>query len=126
MHPVKKHTRYFWILAVLLVVTILVNVSLGSVSIPLGDVISSLFGQGASKETWSFIITEYRVPKAITAILTGSALAVSGLLMQTLFRNPLAGPFVLGLSSVAKSMESGHCFCPGKFFGVAGCIGGNL
>ncbi len=52
--------------------------------------------------TWQIIITDYRLPKAITAILVGSGLGVSGLLMQTLFRNPLAGPFVLGISSGAS------------------------
>lgn len=102
MKPSQKHTVYLWILAIVLVFTFLINISLGSISIPLGDIISSLFGQGASKETWAFIVTEYRLPKGLTAILTGSALAVSGLLMQTLFRNPLAGPFVLGLSSGAS------------------------
>lgn len=56
-------------------------------------------GSKASKETWEYIILNYRLPKAITAILVGLGLSISGLLMQTLFRNPLAGPYVLGLSS---------------------------
>ncbi|SKB34710.1 iron complex transport system permease protein [Salegentibacter holothuriorum] len=78
------------------------NISLGSVNIPLKDVIASIFNLEVSKETWRYIIVEYRLPKAITAIITGSGLAISGLLMQTLFRNPLAGPYVLGLSSGAS------------------------
>lgn len=102
MNSTPKHITYFWVLTLVLVVAFLTNISLGSISIPLGEVLSAVLGQGASKETWAFIITEYRLPKAITAVLTGSALAVSGLLMQTLFRNPLAGPFVLGLSSGAS------------------------
>ena len=102
MQAKKKHILYFWLLAGLLVFALLLNVSLGSVAIPLEDVLRSISGQEATKETWQFIIAEYRLPKAITAMLTGSALAVSGLLMQTLFRNPLAGPFVLGLSSGAS------------------------
>ncbi|RDK87185.1 FecCD family ABC transporter permease [Marinirhabdus gelatinilytica] len=102
MQAQKKHILYFWLLAGLLVFALLLNVSLGSVAIPLEDVLRSISGQEATKETWQFIIAEYRLPKAITAMLTGSALAVSGLLMQTLFRNPLAGPFVLGLSSGAS------------------------
>ncbi|MCK5679073.1 MAG: iron ABC transporter permease, partial [Flavobacteriaceae bacterium] len=53
-------------------------------------------------ETWNYIILNYRIPKAITAVLVGSGLAISGLLMQTLFRNPLAGPYVLGISSGAS------------------------
>jgi len=63
------------------------------------EVFRSLFGGQASKETWDYIIINFRLPKAITAILVGIGLSVSGLLMQTLFRNPLAGPYVLGLSS---------------------------
>lgn len=78
------------------------NVSLGTVAIPFSEVLSGLFGGGTTKSSWEFIIVDYRLPKAITAILAGGGLAVSGLLMQTLFRNPLAGPFVLGLSSGAS------------------------
>ena len=55
-----------------------------------------------SKDSWKTIIQDYRIPKAITAVLVGSGLSISGLLMQTLFRNPLAGPFVLGISSGAS------------------------
>ncbi len=85
-----------------LLLSILVNISLGSVSIPFKDILWSLFGGDTEKESWAYIIQNFRVPKAITAILTGSGLALSGLLMQTLFRNPLAGPFVLGISSGAS------------------------
>ncbi|WP_074723543.1 iron ABC transporter permease [Flavobacterium frigoris] len=80
----------------------LINLSLGSVSIPLKEVFKSLFGGTTSKETWHYIIVNYRLPKAIAAILVGMGLSISGLLMQTLFRNPLAGPYVLGLSSGAS------------------------
>jgi iron complex transport system permease protein len=80
----------------------LINISLGSVSIPIKEVFNSLIGQIASKETWEYIIINYRLPKAIAAILVGMGLSISGLLMQTLFRNPLAGPYVLGLSSGAS------------------------
>lgn len=66
------------------------------------DVFNSLTGGNASKETWDYIIVNYRLPKAFTAILVGMGLSISGLLMQTLFRNPLAGPDVLGLSSGAS------------------------
>lgn len=77
----------------------LLNISLGQVAIPFKEVIKSIFGSHASKETWEYIIVNFRLPKAITAILVGIGLSISGLLMQTLFRNPLAGPYVLGLSS---------------------------
>lgn len=75
------------------------DISLGSVTIPVREIFKSLSGGTASKETWEYIIINYRLPKAITAVLVGMGLSVSGLLMQTLFRNPLAGPYVLGLSS---------------------------
>lgn len=79
-----------------------VNISLGSITIPFKEVITSLTGGQASKSTWEYIIINYRLPKAITAVLVGMGLSISGLLMQTLFRNPLAGPYVLGLSSGAS------------------------
>lgn len=79
-----------------------ISISLGSVTIPFKEVATSLFGGQASKSTWEYIIFNYRLPKAITAVLVGAGLSVSGLLMQTLFRNPLAGPYVLGLSSGAS------------------------
>lgn len=85
-----------------MVLLFVINISLGSVSIPLKEVFSSLTGGHASKETWQYIIINYRLPKAITAVLVGMGLSISGLLMQTLFRNPLAGPYVLGLSSGAS------------------------
>ena len=72
---------------------------MGQVAIPFKEVIKSLSGSHASKDTWEYIIMNFRLPKAITAILVGIGLSISGLLMQTLFRNPLAGPYVLGLSS---------------------------
>jgi iron complex transport system permease protein len=75
---------------------------MGAVAIPLKEVYNSLIGTGASKSSWEYIIMDYRLPKAIVAIVVGMGLAISGLLMQTLFRNPLAGPYVLGLSSGAS------------------------
>tara|TARA_B100000809_G_C15130418_1_gene528172 strand:- start:1013 stop:1987 length:975 start_codon:yes stop_codon:yes gene_type:complete len=83
------------------VLCFVVNISLGSVSIPFSEVIKSVFGH-SENESWQYIIQDYRLPKAFTAILVGSGLGISGLLMQTLFRNPLAGPFVLGISSGAS------------------------
>lgn len=78
------------------------SLSLGSVNIPFRDVYASLTGGQASKATWEYIIINYRLPKSFTAVLVGTGLSISGLLMQTLFRNPLAGPYVLGLSSGAS------------------------
>ncbi|RMA64630.1 FecCD family ABC transporter permease [Ulvibacter antarcticus] len=102
MEGVQTYKAYFVILVLLLFLTFLLNLSLGSVSIPVNEVFSALFGGETAKSSWQYIIIDYRLPKAITALLAGSGLAVSGLLMQTLFRNPLAGPFVLGLSSGAS------------------------
>jgi len=98
----KKHTIYFIGLLLLLVICFLLNISLGSVNIPMKDIVSSLSGGQASKNSWEIILWNYRFPKAFVAILVGMGLSVSGLLMQTLFRNPLAGPDVLGLSSGAS------------------------
>ena len=86
-------------LSLLLLLAFLLNISFGQVAIPLKEVFKSLSGSEASKETWEYIIVNFRLPKAITAVLVGIGLSVSGLLMQTMFRNPLAGPYVLGLSS---------------------------
>jgi len=94
-----RNTILFLILSLLLLLTLLLNISLGQVLIPVREVFKSIIGSTASKDTWEYIIINYRLPKAITAILVGIGLSISGLLMQTLFRNPLAGPYVLGLSS---------------------------
>ena len=98
----KSYLLFISLLFVLLVLIWFLNINLGSVSIPFNDVISSIFEGKASKESWHTIIVNFRIPKAITAVLVGSGLSISGLLMQTLFRNPLAGPFVLGISSGAS------------------------
>jgi iron complex transport system permease protein len=74
----------------------------GSVNIPLDEIIRVLTGGEASRESWTNIILKVRLPKATTAVLAGAALSVAGLLMQTLFRNPLADPFALGISSGAS------------------------
>lgn len=93
--------RYFLfiIFTLLLVCFFMMDLISGQVSIPLKEVFKIITGQEASKSTWEYIILNFRLPKAITAILVGMGLSISGLLMQTLFRNPLAGPYVLGLSS---------------------------
>ena len=98
--PGKRGTTILLMLGLL--ICFLINIGTGSVQVPLEDVWNGLTGGQTSKPAYQYIVLEYRLPKAITAILTGSGLAVSGLLMQTLFRNPLAGPFVLGLSSGAS------------------------
>ncbi|SFG16286.1 iron complex transport system permease protein [Salegentibacter agarivorans] len=98
----QKYVLPLLLLFIGVIILVFLNISLGSVNIPFKDVFASIFNLEVSKETWRYIVVEYRLPKAITAIITGSGLAISGLLMQTLFRNPLAGPYVLGLSSGAS------------------------
>ncbi|VXA91632.1 Iron ABC transporter [Flavobacterium sp. 9AF] len=98
----KKFTLLLICLVFVLVFLTLLNISLGSIKIPFKEVAQALIGNATSKTSWDYIIINFRLPKAITAILVGVALSISGLLMQTLFRNPLAGPYVLGLSSGAS------------------------
>ncbi len=92
----------FLLLVVALCGCFILNISLGSVLIPAKETLNALIGKSTQTESWYYIIWNYRIPKGLTAILVGGGLALSGLLMQTLFRNPLAGPFVLGISSGAS------------------------
>ena len=98
----KSYTKHFILLSVVLVILFFLNISFGSVSIPFKDIFNSVFGGNVTKDSWETIVINFRIPKAITAVLVGSGLSICGLLMQTLFRNPLAGPFVLGISSGAS------------------------
>ena len=98
----KSYKTTFILLILFLVVLWFLNISLGSVSIPFKDVFAAIFNGEVSKGTYQTIVVDVRIPKAITAIIVGAGLSISGLLMQTLFRNPLAGPFVLGISSGAS------------------------
>ena len=102
VNPIKSYRNTFIILILILIVIGFINISLGSVYIPLKQILASFFGGEVEKESWETIVLNYRLPKAITAVIVGSGLSISGLLMQTLFRNPLAGPFVLGISSGAS------------------------
>jgi len=129
LNPQKSYRFTFVILILSLITIWFLNISLGSVSIPFKDIISSIFEGIASKDSWHTIIINYRIPKAITAVMVGAGLSVSGLLMQTLFRNPLAGPFVLGISSGASlgvallilgsSLFGGIAFVSTSNFGMA-------
>lgn len=95
------HIRW-GVLSLLLIILFILNLSLGSVEIPMGDVFNILMGNEVSNPIYTDIIWEFRVTKALTCVLAGSALSIGGLQMQTLFRNALAGPDVLGLSSGAS------------------------
>jgi len=99
----KINTAFWYLLfAVLLVLLFLANLWYGSVLIPWSKVLGVLSGSSAHDQVAQVIVLEYRLPQAITALATGIALGMSGLLLQTLFRNPLAGPSVLGISSGAS------------------------
>ena len=98
----KKYKYKFIILIIILFIIFFAKVSLGSISIPFKTILHSFFAHSEDYTRQEYIIQNYRLPKAITAILVGSGLGISGLLMQTLFRNPLAGPFVLGITSGAS------------------------
>ncbi len=98
---------------------------MGSVNIPFKDVLLSLFGDEDGKKSWFYIVRNFRFPKALTAIMVGSGLSVSGLLMQTLFRNPLAGPFVLGISSGA-SLGVAILILGASFLGLSTFIFSNI
>ncbi|MBR6183968.1 MAG: iron ABC transporter permease [Bacteroidales bacterium] len=97
--------RYFG-LYVLLIAGVLalfcVGLIRGSVRIPLTDVLNILFGHFEGREAWRIIVLETRLPQTVTALLAGAALSVSGLMLQTLFKNPLAGPSILGISDGAN------------------------
>ena len=92
----------FVVLAIALVALLVADLLLGTTEIPLADVWATLTGGVPSDATNSFIIRELRLPKVVVAIFAGMALSASGLQMQTLFRNPLAGPYVLGINSGAS------------------------
>lgn len=90
------------LLGVSIIVLLILNLLIGSVRIPVGDVIDILLGSKSENPIWTNIVLKSRLPQSLTAVMAGAGLAVSGLLMQTVFRNPLAGPSVLGISSGAS------------------------
>ncbi len=96
------------------------SLALGAVDIPLADVAAILAGRYEGNAAWSYIVLNARLPQAITAMLCGSSLAVSGLLLQTAFRNPLAGPSIFGINSGA-SLGAALVLLA---FGGGGTIGG--
>ena len=97
----------------------ILNLFLGSVQIPIDDIIGILFGKEADNVIWTNIIIKSRLPQSLTAMMAGAGLAVSGLLMQTVFRNPLAGPSVLGISSGASLGVACVVLLSGSIGGIA-------
>ena len=91
----SKGWKYGVGLGIVIVLLFVANLLIGSVTIPVSDVFRILMGNEGEKASWSFIVWESRLPQALTALLCGSALAVCGLMLQTAFKNPLAGPSIL-------------------------------
>lgn len=117
----NRNTRIF--LMLLLIVSIIVflvlNLLLGTARIPAGDVIDILFEAKSDNRIWTNIVMKSRLPQSLTAMMAGAGLGVSGLLMQTVFRNPLAGPSVLGISSGASLGVACVVLLSGSIGGVA-------
>jgi iron complex transport system permease protein len=99
---ISKKALFYPAAACTLFLLFAANLIFGAVSIPLGEVLHILSGEDTEKAAWQHIILQSRFPQAITALLAGASLATSGLLLQTLFKNPLAGPSILGISDGAN------------------------
>lgn len=97
----KRNVSIILLLVASIIVLFAMNLIVGSVRIPLANVCDILFDKFDGKESWKYIVMENRLPQALTAMLCGASLAVCGLMLQTAFRNPLAGPDVFGISSGA-------------------------
>ena len=110
---------YMLLITLLIFVFFLLNILLGSVQIPFKDVWHILWGDYNGNEIWQNIVWKSRIPQALTALVAGAGLSVSGLQMQTVFRNPLAGPSVLGISSGASMGVAFVVLLSGTIGGVA-------
>ncbi|PCJ19555.1 MAG: iron ABC transporter [Candidatus Cloacimonadota bacterium] len=113
----KLKTPKFLLLIIVFLTLFLLNLSFGSVHFQLVDIIDAILHQSSKNESLEVILFSFRIPKTITAILAGSSLAIAGLLMQSLFQNPLAGPFVLGISSGA-SLGVSACILLSSLYGL--------
>ena len=107
------------LLGMSIAVFVILNLLLGSVHIPVDEIMAILSGRDSGNEIWTNIILKSRLPQSLTAMMAGAGLAVSGLLMQTVFRNPLAGPSVLGISSGASLGVACVVLLSGSIGGVA-------
>lgn len=134
----NKTGRHILLLGVLIVLLFVANLLIGSVSIPAGEVLRILLGEDTGRASWRYIVWEARLPQALTAMLAGSALAACGLLLQTAFRNPLAGVSILGVNSGAGlgvavvmlllggTLSAGAFSLSGFFSVLAGAFAGAL
>lgn len=134
----NKTGRHILLLGVLIVLLFVANLLVGSVSIPADEVLRILLGEDTGRASWRYIVWEARLPQALTAMLAGSALAACGLLLQTAFRNPLAGVSILGVNSGAGlgvavvmlllggTLSTGAFSLSGFFSVLAGAFAGAL
>lgn len=114
----KSKTPRFLLLLSIFSFLFVLNISVGSVSFNFSQTLDALIHQSSDDKTLELILFSFRIPKTVTAILAGASLAVAGLLMQSLFQNPLAGPFVLGISSGA-SLGVSICILLSSIYGLA-------
>ncbi|MGX8683299.1 MAG: iron chelate uptake ABC transporter family permease subunit, partial [Bacteroidales bacterium] len=114
-----KTTTHLILLFLLILVLFALNLAVGTIEIPLKSVCLILLGEDSQQEIWRNIILRSRLPQALTAMVAGAGLAVSGAQMQTVFRNPLAGPSVLGVSSGATLGVGFVVLLSGSLGGVA-------
>lgn len=98
----KKYCRFFVVITLAIIALFVINIIYGAVKIPINSIIDIFSGNDEVNESWKYIILQTRLPQALTAILCGGALAVSGLLLQTAYCNPLAGPSIFGINSGAS------------------------
>lgn len=119
----SRSRRIYAVLLPLLVLLAAGNLFYGAVPVPPSAVLELLAGGDAGNPAWRIILLDSRLPQMVTALLAGAALAVSGLLLQTLFRNPLAGPSILGISDGANL---GVALVMLAFGGAVGSVGGYL
>ncbi len=111
-------------LLILLLLLAVLNLLYGSVDIPADQVVNALLGKPVERQSWAYIITESRLPQTITAALCGASLAASGLVLQTLFHNPLAGPSILGITNGASLGVSLVMMAFGGVIGIGTATGG--
>jgi iron complex transport system permease protein len=118
----RKAETCYLLFGAALIILFLLNLVHGAVSIPIEKAIAILAGENVEQTAWKHIIIENRLPQAVTALWAGATLATSGLLLQTLFRNPLAGPSILGISDGANLGVAAVMLYFGSSFGTLSAL----
>ena len=123
---IQRQLAVFALLVILGIAAVIASLSWSSVSIPVDQVLAILLGGEAEKRSWQTIVMDIRLPRVLTAMLVGTALGLAGLQMQTVFRNPLASPFTLGVSSGASLGVALVILVSPTSAGVFSGVGGNF